>query len=226
MIPRFHRAAGVLLALPLVLWMATGLLFHVKHRYAEAYEPLAVPAPPVGLAVARIAPAQLVARGLVDGAAGLTLARDPRGGVAYYGTLAGRPVAVDAASGLELPPADDALALEWARRAVGGSAHARRYGEAGATRPAELPSRLTGTSDPALAVDFSGGKTVIVDRITGEMTQHGALNDWIDLTYRVHYLQWTPWPRVNVALVLVAVLLVLWLAASGLTMAWRRPSSR
>lgn len=60
-----------------------------------------------------------------------------------------------------------------------------------------------------------------VDRVTLEIAQTGDLNDFIDLTYRVHYLQWTPWKAVNVALVLMAAPLALGLAATGLRM-WLR----
>ena len=38
---RLHHFLGPLLAL--VLWVVTGLLFQVKHRYREAYEVLTVP---------------------------------------------------------------------------------------------------------------------------------------------------------------------------------------
>ena len=86
--------------------------------------------------------------------------------------------------------------------------------------PSKNLSPLTLSKNPSLDLSFSGGKTVTVDRLTGEIAQTGALNDWIDFTYRVHYLQWTPWKAVNVALVLLAVPLVLGLAVSGLRMAF------
>jgi uncharacterized iron-regulated membrane protein len=87
--------------------------------------------------------------------------------------------------------------------------------------------------DPAGVFEYSQGKTVTVDRLTGEMSQTGTINDWIDWTYRVHYLQWTPWHWVNILLVLIAVPLTLGLALSGLWLAFgprggysgRRPNS-
>ena len=65
------------------------------------------------------------------------------------------------------------------------------------------------------------GKTVTVDRVTGEIRQTGDLNDWIDFTYRLHYLQWTPWSAVNIALVLLAVAATVLLLFSGLRIVWQ-----
>lgn len=108
-----HRLAGLALALPLLLWMGTGALFHLEHRYGEAYEPLAAPPPPaVAWGEARVAPAQL---------------------------------------------------------------------GAGA----------------------------------------GALNRFIDLTYELHSLRWTPWPPVNLALLCVAMPAMVALALSGVWL-WAR----
>ena len=81
------------------------------------------------------------------------------------------------------------------------------------------PSSLTLSKNSSLDLSFSGANTVTIDRLTGEIVQTGALNDWIDFTYRVHYMQWTPWESANVALVLAAVPLVFGLALSGLRMA-------
>jgi hypothetical protein len=89
--------------------------------------------------------------------------------------------------------------------------------------PATHLSALTGVEDPAFLFRTAGGKRVVVDRVTGEVTQSGDLNVRIDLLYRIHYLQWTPWKGVNAALVLGASLLVLLLAASGLRLAFALP---
>ncbi len=218
---RWHRFAGPLLVLPLVIWMVTGVLFHVKHRYDEAYEPLRVP-PPEGTSVsfagARISAAEVLASASMDAAPGTQpqLIAHPRGVPAWVvPSTDAAPLLIDARTGERMPPASMEEALSWARAAVEGSQHAHRYGDV-------VGHEEVGALGPALAVRFSGGKTVTVDRLTGEVTQTGALNDFIDWTYRLHYLQWTPWKAVNVALVGVAVPLVLLLALSGLWMV-RRP---
>ena len=112
---------------------------------------------------------------------------------------------------------------------MAASAHAQRYGalEEGAPEEALLPSPLLGGRElPAYAFRFSGGKRVTVARLTGEVAQTGALNDFIDASYRVHYLQWTPWRAVNLALLALAVPLMLLLAATGLRLAFRRRAGR
>lgn len=222
---RLHRLLGLVLCLPLVLWMATGLLFHVKHRYAEAYEPLAAPLPaPAAWGGAVMSPAAVTARGHLDAGAPIALGTHPRGLVCYFGKKGGEGAAVDSASGEPVPLATEEAALLWAEAAVAASKHAARYGRPEGGRPAEkaaFPSRLTGTSDPAFRFRFSGGKRVLVDRVTGEVSQSGDLNEWIDATYRVHYLQWTPWKGVNVALVLLAIPVTFLLAAGGLFLALR-----
>jgi uncharacterized iron-regulated membrane protein len=216
---RLHRLAGLLLALPLVLWIATGFLFHVKHRYAEAYEALRVPGPAPAWQSARLSPADLFTRSLFEPASRPFLGASPGGVPVYFGAKAGAPVAVDAGTGVPLPPASEETAVGWARAAVAASAHSGRYGSPSTTSETRHASSLTGAEDPAFAIAFSGGKTLTVDRITGEVSQTGALNDWIDWTYRIHYLQWTPWKAVNIALVLIASPLALFLAFTGLTLA-------
>ncbi|HYN43462.1 MAG TPA: hypothetical protein VE129_16920 [Thermoanaerobaculia bacterium] len=220
-----HRLAGAGLVLPLVLWIGTGLLFHVKPGWDEAYESLSAPppAPPPWERVV-FSPASVKARGLLDPGP-VTLAAHPSGLVAYFGRRDGRAAAVDGTSGDPIPPASEGVARAFALAAISASRHAASYGKILATEPTVHRSPLTGTEDPALLFLTSGGKRVLVDRVTGEVSQSGALNDRIDLLYRIHYLQWTPWRPVNVALVLGASLLVLVLAASGLRLLFT-PASR
>jgi hypothetical protein len=40
-----HRLAGLALTVPLALWIGTGLRFHLKPGWDEAYEGLAAPPP-------------------------------------------------------------------------------------------------------------------------------------------------------------------------------------
>jgi len=220
-----HRALGLALALPLVLWMATGLLFHVKHRYGEAYEALrATSAGPPDLSRFTVSAAQAAATGAFEKGCVPRFAVRPDGKGAWFGKKGDAGTAVDAENGSVLGPVEERTSSEWGKRAVAASSNAARYGTlvrtASGRRPD--PSPLTLSKNLSLSLVFSGGKTVTVDRLTGEISQTGALNDWIDLTYRVHYLQWTPWRVVNAALVLVAIPLVLGLAATGLRMALGR----
>lgn len=217
---RLHRLLGLSLVLPLVLWIATGLLFHVKYRYAEAYETLQVPAREAAdLSRFTVSAAQAAATGFFDKGRVPRFALRPDGRGAWFGRKDGRGVAVDAATGEPLPEAEKEISLEWVKEAVAASPNAARYGHVLVSAASTHASSLTLSKNLSLSISFSGGKTVTLDRLTGEIGQTGALNDWIDFTYRVHYLQWTPWKAVNVGLVLLAVPLVLALAATGLGMA-------
>ena len=223
-----HRALGLALALPLVLWMATGLLFHVKRRYAEAYETLRAPFPASDLSRFTVSAARASAGDFFESGWVPRFAIRPDGKGAWFGKKGEEGRAVDASSGAALGPVEEKISSEWGMAAVAASPNAARYGTlVRVTRSrAAAASPLTLSKNSSLDLLFSGGKTVTVDRLTGEITQTGALNDWIDLTYRVHYLQWTPWKGVNIALVLVATPLVLALAATGLFMALGRGRMR
>ncbi|MCK6448267.1 MAG: PepSY domain-containing protein [Planctomycetes bacterium] len=221
---RLHRVLGSLLVLPLVVWIATGVLFHVKHRYDEAYEALAVPPERTpDWASARLAPADVLARAGVEPP--LVLAVHPSGALAYFARRAGAPVALDAASGAELAIADEAGARRWITAALARSPHVARHGELVqdlAPSATNVRSMRTGVEDPALVFETTGAKRITVDLVTGELTQTGELNDFIDATYALHYLQWTPWSAVNVALVLVALPLVLLLAGTGVRLVFAK----
>lgn len=219
-----HRFAGLVLVVPLVLWIGTGLLFHVKPGWDEAFESLAAPSPgPPPWERVVFSPAAVKARGLLDPGP-VALAPHPSGLVAWFGLRDGRPAAVDGTSGEPIPPASEGAARAFALAAISASRHAKSYGTIVSAQPAEHRSALTGVENPALLFRTSGGKNVLVDRVTGEVGQTGDLNGRIARLYRIHYLQWTPWKPVNVALVLAASLLVIFIAASGVRLAVTRPS--
>jgi uncharacterized iron-regulated membrane protein len=230
-----HRLIGITMAIPLFLWIVTGILFNVKYRYAEAYEPLALKLPSTKAAwgVAVVSPGELVSSGKIDGAGRISLFMHPSKAPAYAGVRGSTPVVVNAVTGEYISEAMDDEAKHWADDAVGLSPNAARYGAAVKRSPGKRLSSLTGVEDPAEVFEYSQGKTVTVDRLTGEMSQTGTINDWIDWTYRIHYLRWTPWHWVNIVLVLIAVPLTLGMALSGLWLAFgprggysgRRPNS-
>jgi len=230
-----HRLIGITMALPLFVWIVTGVLFNVKYRYAEAYETLTLKSAQASAAwsQAQVSPGELVSSGKLDGGGKLSLFLHPAKIPAYAGVRGGTPVAVNAITGEYIPEAVEVDLKHWADDAVGQSANAARYGAVVKRSDGKRLSALTGVVDPAMVFQYSEGKTVTVDRITGEMSQTGSLNDWIDWTYRLHYLQWTPWRWANIALVVIAVPLTLGLALSGLWLAFgprggysgRRPNS-
>jgi len=230
-----HRLIGITMAIPLFLWIVTGVLFNVKYRYAEAYEPIALKTASTDAAWsgALVSPGELVSSGKLDGDSRISLFMHPSKYPAYAGVRSGTPVAVNAVTGEYISEAMEEELKHWADDAVGLSPNAARYGAIVKRSSGKRMSALTGVEDPAIVFEYSEGKIVTVDRLTGEMSQTGTLNDWIDWTYRVHYLQWTPWRWINILLVIIAVPLTLGLAFSGLWLAFgprggysgRRPNS-
>ena len=100
-----HRLAGILVAIPILIWMSTGLLFHIKHRYVEAYEQLQTPAERSSWDLVTVNPAQLVRQEKLDADGPISLSRHPSGVMVYFAHSKGRPVAIDGASGQILQPA-------------------------------------------------------------------------------------------------------------------------
>ena len=230
-----HRLIGITMALPLFLWIVTGILFNVKYRYAEAYEPISLKtaASIEAWNGALVSPGELVSSGKLDSAGRISLFVHPSKVPAYAGLRNGTPVVVNAVTGDYISEAADDELKHWSDDAVGLSPNAARYGAIVKRSEGKRMSPLTGVEDPAIVFEYSEGKTVTVDRLTGEMSQTGTLNDWIDWTYRLHYLQWTPWKSINILLIVIAVPLTLGLAVSGLWLAFgprggysgRRPNS-
>src|SRR5205814_6030057 len=136
---------------------------------------------------AHVSPAELVSSGKLDGDGKLALFIHPSHVPAYAGVRGGMPVAVNAVTGDDIPEATEEELKHWADDAVGQSPNAARYGAIVKHNDGKRLSSLTGLQDPAIIFEFSQGKTVTVDRITGEMSQTGRLNAWIDWTYRIHY---------------------------------------
>ncbi len=221
---KLHRILGLLLAAPLILWMVTGVLFHVKYRYSEAFDSLAFPlrAEEIPWKDATLSPAELISQNKLDANAKISLRAHPTGRPIYIGAKSGKAVLIDAQSGAILNVATEEEAKRWVEAAVAASSYSSRYGTPSIAQETTQYSGVTGSENPAFVFEFSGDKKVTVDRLTGEMTQTGALNDWIDFTYRIHYLQWTPWKPVNIALVLLATPIALALAFSGIRMFFKK----
>jgi hypothetical protein len=77
---------------------------------------------------------------------------------------------------------------------------------------------MLGGEAPAWELDLESGQTVTVNAYTAEIAHTSLLNDAIDWSYRIHYMQYTPWKTVNIVLVSVFLVLLLSLVASGLRM--------
>lgn len=218
----FHKFAGAILAIQIILWIVTGFLFNYKYRYEEAYEHLAA-APSTAVPSTWTTPAESIALAGLQAAPlrEVRLLHDARGYLYLIETGTDeQPVAhlASASTGAPVSPLDAAGAEAVLRSAIAGSKHAARYGAITGTRQADASSALLGRITPGWQFALSTGQTVTVNALTAEITHTALLNDWIDWTYRVHYMQYTPWKSVNIAIVAVFLVLLLSLVSSGLRM--------
>jgi uncharacterized iron-regulated membrane protein len=219
----FHRVAGAVLAAQLVAWIVTGLLFNVKFRYDEAYETLTPARPAVDSEAAWASPADaLAAAGVAPGALRrLHLLHDNRGQLYLIEAGTGDATALylaDARTGSPLAPLDAAGAEAALRSALTASPNAARYGAVESAEPASAPSAILGRETDGWRLALDTGQAVTVNAYTSEITHTGFLNSFIDWTYRVHYMQYTPWKSVNIALICVFSGLALFMVVSGVTM--------
>jgi len=220
----FHKTLGAILALQVVLWTVTGFLFNYKYGYDEAYEPLrAVPAVAASAIATWASPSDAVGRAGLDPSAvrRVALLDDSRGYVYLLETGTERaPVLrlADARTGEPIEPLDAAGADAVLRSALTRSTHAARYGAVREARQIDAASALLGRDAPAWALTLDTGQTVTVNAYTAEIGHTALVNDAIDWSYRVHYMQYTPWKSVNIAIVVTFLTLLLALVASGLRM--------
>jgi uncharacterized iron-regulated membrane protein len=217
----FHKVIGATLALQIVLWTATGLLFNYKYRYEEAYEQLKAAPAPSAVTAAWVSPTEAARSAGLDPSAvrRVALLDDTRGYV--YVLEAGSESApdvrlADARTGDPLGPLDAAGAEAAFRSSLAASKNAARYGAVRGSRQIAAESALLGRETPAWELALDTGQTVTVNAYTAEIAHTALLNTAIDWTYRVHYMQYTPWKPVNIGIVLVFLTLLLILVASGL----------
>ena len=219
----YHRVAGAVLAAQLVAWIVTGLLFNLKFGYDVAHEILTPSPAAAELPGTWVSPADALTTAGVEPASlrRVHLLQDNRGPV--YLLDAGPEAApdlrlADARTGRPLPALDAAGAEAALRSALESSKNAARYGAVAGAEPAAAPSLLLGRETPGWRLTLDTGQTVTVGAYTSEITHTSLINTFIDWTYRVHYMQYTPWRWANIALITVFSILLLSLVASGITM--------
>lgn len=219
----FHKIAGAILALQLVLWTLTGFLFNYKYRYDEAYEPLKSQAAPPNSGGVWVSPTDAArACGLDPGALRrIEMLHDHRGHLyLFVGGTEDAPEyrLANATTGAPVDPLDATGATGALRSALETSPNAARYGTVTATKATEASSGVLRGTGPAWELALDTGHTVTVNSLTAEIEHTALLNYWIDWTYRVHYMQYTPWKPINIGIVVGFSLLLLSLVASGLRM--------
>lgn len=190
---RLHRFLGLVLVLPILVWAATGFLFHLKPGWDAAYASLALPTRALEGTLAIPAGAGwLEVRGLRTSVGEHWLVRTPKGWQHLDASLQPFPEPEPARL---LALLDEALAVD-----------PERYGHViGRLTEGERVTYVTST-DVSLELDWT----------TLGLSQRGPDTDRIDALYRVHYLQWTGIPAIDKPLALVGLAGLVGLALLGL----------
>jgi hypothetical protein len=191
-----HRVIGLILLLPFFGWALTGLVFFVKPGYEGAYELLSPKTYPLDSA--------------------LTINPDPSWlEFRYFKTVLGEHLIVRTSAGwTHLNPADmrprAKPAEEDVRRLLSDAftANPRRYGNV---------SKVSGDT-----AGTDTGVEVTLDWDSMGLRQRGRDTDWIDLLYKVHYLQWTGVKTLDRVLGFSGIVLLLALTVLGARLAFKR----
>lgn len=201
---RTHRLLGLAMLLPLLAWVATGVVFHLKPGWGPAYASPRLPQSPIDPASLPAAPR------FATSPLSLTWIRTPLGLHLLARTEAG-PLQVDPADGRPLPPPppERLLPIFEAIRAADPARFGDRMGSI----------TLEGST---YRCDSPTGVVLRLDWNDLSLSQRGPDTDRIDALYRIHYLQWTGNPAFDRPFALVGLGLLLALAISGLRLIFTR----
>ena len=190
-----HRVIGIILLLPFVGWATTGLVFFIKPGYTGAYEVLTPKLYPIKNQ--------------------LLISEDPNWlEVRYLRTILGDHLLVRTESGwMNLNPDDKRARLatgDETRRLVQDalSVNPNRYGQ------------IVAVNGDTITTDTGVVVTIDWNRMT--LQQTGTDTKWIDLLYRIHYLQWTGVKSIDRIVGFTGITLVLVLTGLGASLAIRR----
>ncbi len=183
-----HKWLGLLLVLPMLVWVLTGFVFFLKPGYTEAYEKLDVKSYPLDAPI------------VVD-------ASKKWERISFLKTVLGEHLLVQfngqrfhlepKSLAVKRPPSRAEL-VALVEDAIQGKS---RYG------------KVVGVVDDT-AITSTGVK-VRLDWGTLTLSQRGRDTFVISLLYKLHYLQWTPWKGVNQILGFVGLCLLFGLTALG-----------
>jgi hypothetical protein len=193
---KLHRSIGIVLVLPFFGWAITGLIFFIKPGYPAAYETLSPRTYPLtGALPINPDPAWLELRSLR--------------------TVLGDHLLVRTNSGWQhLNPTD-----KQPRTRPNESEVKLLLKDAFSVNPARYGniSRVSGDK-----VWTDTGVEVSIDWNRMSLQQRGKDTDWIDLLYRIHYLQWTGVKSLDKIVGFTGLVLVMVLTTLGAWLAFKR----
>jgi hypothetical protein len=186
---RYHRIMGIILLLPLLGWGLTGLVFFIKPGYSDAYQPLGIKTYPIDTSWTIDTARHWQDLRLVKTILGTHLLVTADGNTKHLD-----PYTLQAKV---LPPSDQLTALIQDAIAVNQG----RYGS------------VTAIKD-SIATTSTAVK-ITLDWKTLKLTQRGQDTELINLIYKIHYLQWTPYSALNQVLGFGGLFLLMALTVLG-----------
>ncbi len=208
---RVHRYLAILLAVLLVVWSVTGLLFHLKPGWDRAYDMLSAERRGRALPLATLSPASAI-----QATAGAAIDKleliDTAIGPVYRARAAAGSELFDARTGARISPLTEEAALSLATDALSRSPVRDAYGSLGARAITERSIRI----------QLSEGPVIEVGRTDARISQHGPDTARIDWLYRIHYLQWTGNATFDRAFAVFGLLLIWAVMIPGLVLFFRR----
>ncbi len=207
---RLHRWLAIVLVVPLVAWLVTGLLFHLKPGWDRAYDLLSVKQVGVALPTETLPPLRVSQ--LTTGPVWRTELIPTVLGPLYRVDAADGPLIVDATTGARRSPLTEEDARALITDATSRSRHREAYG----------PLLELSVDDRVARARFAHGIVVELGRSDASLSQRGADTDRIDWLYRIHYLQWTGHRPFDRALAIAGLALIAAVIVPGLVLFVRR----
>lgn len=189
---KIHRTIGLILLLPMLGWAITGIVFFIKPGYSEAYEQLALKTYPVET--------QLT----ID-------SKKKWEKVTLIKTILGHHLLVR--TGDKVEHLDPTTLQE--KSFPSSSQYKRLVGDA-LSGKSERYGDVVSISDNH--VQTSTGVEIELDWLNLKLRQKGDDTKLINLLYKIHYLQWTPFKGVNQLFGIIGLLLLISLTVFGLTL--------
>jgi hypothetical protein len=186
---RFHRILGIILLLPLLGWALTGLVFFIKPGYSDAYQPLVIKTYPIDTSWTIDTAKHWQDVRLVKTILGTHLLVTTDDNTKHLNPYTLQEKA--------LPSSDQLTVL--IEDAI--SPNQDRYGSVTVIKDS------VATTDTAV--------TITLDWKTLKLTQRGQDTELINLIYKIHYLQWTPYAAINQVLGFAGLFLLMALTVLG-----------
>jgi uncharacterized iron-regulated membrane protein len=195
-IKRLHRILGLILLLPLLGWALTGLVFFIKPGYTEAYQPLLTKTYPIDKSWA-IEP--------VEQWQDIRLVKTILGTHLLVTNGAETKHLTPSTLQLKAPPTSIQLTA-LIKDAI--SVNQDRYGN------------IVGIKNNTAFTNT--GVEISLDWNTLKLSQRGQDTELIDLIYKVHYLQWTPFGAMNEILGFVGLIILIALTVFGAMLVFKK----